>query len=349
MKGNESRKRVTLKVVAEATGYTVATVSMALRNRPQVNVRTRERIQRKALELGYVPDPDITRLMYRLRSERAASTQAALAYLTFFNKGERVQNPHLALGYRTMVEAAEAHGYALQEFFLPDYTGRPESLERILRSRGISGVIISGLRAFRERVEINLDRFSVSTTGMSLGLPIHRACQNQYADARQVLRHLLERGYRRIGLFLPRISDERVGNHYSAAFHVFNAERDRADRIEPQLLEEMTREAFLEGVERERPDVVVFHAPSPEIMYGWLTEAGYRIPEDIGMAALDLANDKAPYSGMVQNTAGAVRATVDLVVNQIMRDQRGFPEEPRVVLVEGRFHEGETVRALKPG
>jgi LacI family transcriptional regulator len=210
-------------------------------------------------------------------------------------------------------------------------------------------VIISGLRDFTERVEINLDRFSVSTTGMSLDLPIHRACQNQYADARRIQRHLIERGYRRIGLFLPKISDERVGNHYSAAFHVFNEQRSSAERIKPQLLDEMTREALLEGVERERPDVVVFHAPSPETMHGWLTEAGYRIPEDIGLAALDLANDETPFSGMVQNTAGAVRASVDLVVNQIMRDQRGFPEEPRVVLVEGRFHEGETVRPLKPG
>ncbi len=48
------QKRVTLREIAEATGYSVITVSKALRNHTDIALTTRDYIHRKAEEMGYV-------------------------------------------------------------------------------------------------------------------------------------------------------------------------------------------------------------------------------------------------------------------------------------------------------
>ena len=47
-------KRITIKEIAEKSGYTIATVSRALNNNPLVNVSTREKIQEIAKNMGYM-------------------------------------------------------------------------------------------------------------------------------------------------------------------------------------------------------------------------------------------------------------------------------------------------------
>src|SRR5690554_5525951 len=54
--------RIRLKDIAERTGYTVATVSMALRQSPLVAKKTRGLILAEAKRVGYVPDPHLTAL-----------------------------------------------------------------------------------------------------------------------------------------------------------------------------------------------------------------------------------------------------------------------------------------------
>src|SRR5688572_14522424 len=65
-------RRVGLRAVAEAAGVSLMTVSLALRNSPRVSSRTRTRIAQLADKLGYRPDPEISRLMSRLRPARSA-------------------------------------------------------------------------------------------------------------------------------------------------------------------------------------------------------------------------------------------------------------------------------------
>ena len=48
--------RVTLKTIADATGFSVNTVSRVLRDDPKISSSTSNIIRAKAEELGYVPD-----------------------------------------------------------------------------------------------------------------------------------------------------------------------------------------------------------------------------------------------------------------------------------------------------
>ena len=47
---------ILLKDIAQATGFSINTVSRAMRADPKISVQTKELIQKKAQELGYIPN-----------------------------------------------------------------------------------------------------------------------------------------------------------------------------------------------------------------------------------------------------------------------------------------------------
>jgi hypothetical protein len=73
-----------------------------------------------------------------------------------------------------------------------------------------------------------------------------------------------------------------------------------------------------------------------------MRDAGYKIPSDCGFAVLDWSDsfDCAGYDQM-HDAVGA--AAVDLIVVQLMRNSRGIPEAPRVLLLEGCWRDGLTL------
>ena len=52
----------TLRTIAEMTGLAITTISRALNNAPELSAETRERVQKIAAEIGYVPDRTALRL-----------------------------------------------------------------------------------------------------------------------------------------------------------------------------------------------------------------------------------------------------------------------------------------------
>ena len=57
----------TLRTIAQMTGLAVTTISRALNNAPELATDTRERVQRIATAIGYVPDRTATDLVQQLR------------------------------------------------------------------------------------------------------------------------------------------------------------------------------------------------------------------------------------------------------------------------------------------
>src|ERR1700744_5534622 len=55
-------EKPTLRTIAEMTGLAITTISRALNNAPELAQETRERVQRIAAQIGYVPDRTALRL-----------------------------------------------------------------------------------------------------------------------------------------------------------------------------------------------------------------------------------------------------------------------------------------------
>jgi LacI family transcriptional regulator len=91
--------RVTLRDIARDTGFSVNTVSHALKGKEDISEKTRELIRRRAQELGYIADSIAGSL-------RSGSTRTIAVIL-----GD-VSNPHFGLWVREIEAAVFRHGYS---------------------------------------------------------------------------------------------------------------------------------------------------------------------------------------------------------------------------------------------
>jgi hypothetical protein len=57
--------------------------------------------------------------------------------------------------------------------------------------------------------------------------------------------------------------------------------------------------------------------------------------------------DKPERAGIDQQTDVLGAAAVDLLVEQLHHNERGPPEHPKMVMTEGLWREGETVRKVR--
>ncbi len=91
-----------------------------------------------------------------------------------------------------------------------------------------------------------------------------------------------------------------------------------------------------------RPDVVV--TKLPEVLQS-LKNAGYHVPNDMGVAFHSLDEKSPGLSGMKKNSFQIGVMAVDLLVDMLHRGERGLPARPSLLMVEGSWSEGTTLRA----
>jgi hypothetical protein len=95
-----------------------------------------------------------------------------------------------------------------------------------------------------------------------------------------------------------------------------------------------------------------WHAQAPAVLscdsniLDRLEQLGVRVPDNFGLACPSLSSDKTRLAGVVENGVRMGSVAVDYLVSMIHRGERGVPTTAERILVEGSWHEGES---LKPG
>ncbi|MGH7955475.1 MAG: LacI family DNA-binding transcriptional regulator, partial [Opitutaceae bacterium] len=206
------KRRPSIRDIATRIGASHTTVSLALRNDPRITPATRQRVRRAARELGYHVDAVVSSLMARLRTMRAKPVQATLGFVTAWptRNGWRSAS-NLQRFFVGAERRARDLGYALDELWLdePGMTG--ERMTRILRARGIRGLILNSLPAAGGTLRLGWNHFACVTKGLTVvHPPVHRVVSSHYEDMQLVLHELARRRYRRIGLVLSEALSVRV-------------------------------------------------------------------------------------------------------------------------------------------
>src|SRR4051812_24271306 len=93
----QPKRRVGLRDIAGAANVSVMTVSLALRGNPRIPLPTRDRVKRLAQQLGYQPDPELSRLMKHLRVSRMTRGRVGIALVDFYPELGYRENPYNAL------------------------------------------------------------------------------------------------------------------------------------------------------------------------------------------------------------------------------------------------------------
>ena len=210
-------KRVTLKDIAKVAGVHHTTVSMALRNRPELPEQTRERLQAIARDLGYQPDPVLRALRYyRGDSSESGRRGFSIAFVTAFETPDFWRTiPVYAYRYDGIVKRARQLGYNIEHFWIDLNNMDAQRTTQILRARNISGIIVAPVKT-PSTLPIQWQWFSCVSLTFSLQIyNMHVVSNNHLHTFKLAWRSLLERGYKRPTLVIDKISDERVQHIWS--------------------------------------------------------------------------------------------------------------------------------------
>ncbi|MDB6095332.1 MAG: LacI family transcriptional regulator [Verrucomicrobia bacterium] len=342
-------ERVTLRDLARITGVHFTTVGLALRNDARISAATAAKVQAAARQYGYTEDAMLSALStYRHRnSHRFASV---IAYITTYDPDEMLKTN---VTERTLVEAATAfassRNFQLELFQInaPEMTA--ERMSKLLWARNIQGVILSPKLPEAGPMEnLAWEHFSTVAIGYSItDLNVHRVCAHQAHNTRLCISKLRERGYRRVGLIMGREVYERSRGHVLGAYLSEQCLHPEAERVSPLFLPlaEITRPRIQHWLRDQRIDALALSSQPLEIT-AMLAELGYSVPGEIGVALVSRFGKTDHIAGVDERMQALGEAAVDAVINLISHNERGLPEYPRYSLVEGRWIERATVRAM---
>ncbi|MET0262519.1 MAG: LacI family DNA-binding transcriptional regulator [Rariglobus sp.] len=343
-------KRVVLRDVAIKAGVHLTTAARAMKNDPRVRPDTLERVQTIAKEMGYMPDPMLSALSTYRISSRPSLYHGTVAWITDFpeREGWRVESFNL---YRLgAAEALARHGYLLEDFWLREPRMNGRRLAQILQSRGIRGVLVCPLPSTSGRISLSLENFAAVTFGYTLAKPaVHRVTTSHYENMQLCMRQLYQLGYRRPGFVIWDEISKRVHDQWMAAYRT-PPFADRWDALpilqllkKPTTFSEANREIFLKWVKTHRPDAVLV---VDRHILDWLTEAGYRVPEDIAYVSPSLQESNVEHAGVFETSHDVGRAAGDFLAGMLARGEFGIPEVPRRILLDGFWQLGKTARTL---
>ena len=323
---------VTFRQIAKASGLAVATVSYALRNDPKIPAATIARVQAAADEMGYRPNPRVAALMAHIRRARPVATGERLGFIWLARPG-----PYAGT-HRGAKVRAEQLGYELEDFALRERGLTPARLERILRTRRISGIVLSPLDTGESSFALDWDwtRFSPAIIGNAVCTPeLHHAGHHHFGAMRLTLQKLLGRGRRRIAAIIEGEVNERARRAWSAAFLEHHPSRASArrwlqaiDTIDPRKLR-----SWLATV---KPDALI----TTRDMLQRLEAAGINLKEEIEETVLlNWTPDTPQYGGIDQCEEVIAAHAVDLVVGQLHLNECGAPEHVKMLLFPGKWVE----------
>jgi DNA-binding LacI/PurR family transcriptional regulator len=340
---------VTMKSIAAQAGVTQATVSMSLANNPRIPLTTRERIRAVADKLGYHPNPYVSTLMRIRRQGKPLKDRPALA-LVCAQRTVHGWRDHPSPTIRSMregaLERAALRGYRAQEFWLHRDGMSNERFSDMLHARGIQALLISPIAEGDPEPALRWECFAAVSLSVPLpSLTITTACNDHYFSSLQAVRECYRRGYRRPGLVLQRIHQTRFQGRWLAGFLAAAHLLPELRPAELLVLDDSKDESVVvQWLRRARPDVII--TPSGEVTPALLNRAGYKVPQDIGLAVLGCPKLGDALSGVFQNGRMIGALAVDTLVSMAERHERGLPEQATTLMVEGQWNEGRTLRPL---
>lgn len=329
--GAEVAGGATIADVAARAGVSVATVSRALRDLPNVAPATRERVRAAADELRYVSDPWAS----RLASGRSSTIGLVVPTLDRWI-------------YARLLAAAQGAAAAAGLDVLPVTVSRADAaadlLQKFAGSKRVDGLLVVDAPTAGPYVrEVVTAGVPVVTIGLAAP-GVSSLLVDNVAAARVAVEHLLALGHRRIatiggldddaGLFTVPV-DRRRG--YLDACAAAGVEPDPAQCVGAEVSLAGGALAMQELLAHHEPPTAVF-AQADEMAIGALQvarDAGLRVPEDLSIVGFD-DHEVAAYLGLTTirqdvHTMGR-RAT-----HVLLRHLRGDLHEPAAVEVGTRL------------
>src|SRR5690606_14664424 len=130
--------RPTTREIASVAGVSQSPVSLALRNHPALAQTTRDHVRNVAEKLDYRSNPLVSAWMSHVSSTRKATFRANIAYIRPAQVADGQRDNYLE-GINAL---APGCGYVVDTFVSERYSEKPQELQELFRTRGVSGILL---------------------------------------------------------------------------------------------------------------------------------------------------------------------------------------------------------------
>jgi LacI family gluconate utilization system Gnt-I transcriptional repressor len=272
--------RVTLSEIAARVGTSAITVSRAINAPHLVSEELRTQIDNAIAELGYLPNR-AARALASARSDSVAVLIPSLSNTVFTELLEGARDVLDASGYRMLIGDTR---YSPEE---------EESLLRAYLEHSPDGILITGVDQTPATQQL-LSKSRVPVVYMmELGPAAPFAVGLSQFDAGAAMtRHLLEKGYRRIG-FLgaqldPRVMERLAG--YRSALQQAGLPCPNGEILDPTPSSIGLGVSLLDRLRRQAPDCDAVFCCNDDLAYGVLFECQRRsiaVPQQLAVAGFN--------------------------------------------------------------
>lgn len=330
-----------LSLIAATCGVSTATVSRALSGHAAVRPELRAEIVAAAEKHGYRRNELVGNLMSQLRGGRTQHFLGNLALIHVPSVGQ----PRLLPAQRRIIAGAVARAkelrFQLYEFGLSLDAFDPEGYGRMLRARGVQGVIFLYTEPTHVMEKFPFGEFATIEIDYGQFEPVlHTVCLDHFVSLTSALKRVQALGYRRVGLFLTKFKDRRIAHKWSSTFASFQLNSGTIGDVPMLISEALDEGTFMRWHRRHRPDLVIGHLDEA---VGWMQGAGVLVPETTAFLSLSWTERKRACAGLDLRLEPQGEVAVEAIIAQIHRGERGLPADPRTVMVCARWVDGPTI------
>lgn len=332
-----------LKDLAKECGVSVATVSKALNDQPDIAAATRERIRAAARRMGYLPNA----------AARALKTNRTynLGVLFVDEKQSGLTHEYFSAVLDSFKVEAEKRGYDIT-FINHNISGKSMSYLEHCHYRGVDGVVIACVNFYDPQV-VELVNGDVPVVTIDHVFNNRMAIlSDNVVGLKALVRQAWACGHRRIAFIhgeKTAVTENRLAGFYQVC-----------EELGLKVPEEYVRSGVYHDVDRcaeetkallalpQRPTCIIFPDDFSALGgYNALNEAGLSIPDDISVMGYDgIYLSRVVKPALVtyqQNTAALGRTAADKLIELIEHPRVTLPEQIRV---SGKLLDGGSVRIL---
>jgi LacI family transcriptional regulator len=325
-----SKAIIRLKDIADRTGFSVNTVSLALRESPRIPAETRQLIREAAHELNYLPN-------YIAKSLVSRETKTIGLVLT------DITNPTLTHTAQTIELALAERGYGTLFATSNNDLEEEKKVVEMFRSRQVDGMLIYP-RSHRELGHIRRLRKASYPVVLLVADPdagVDAVCMDERRGAYKATRHLIDIGHRRIGII---DSANPLGNLEKREGYQ-QALGEAGITFDPALAADPHGHSVVRGYWcmdtlmsiSERPTAVF--AANDSLAIGalrWCQKHALKVPQDVAIVGFD----NIEFAEFAGTPLSSVNYQVDLVtklaVERLMSliAAKGDLPDPRVTMID---------------
>lgn len=324
------RPIVRLKDVADKTGFSVNTVSLALRGSPRIPQDTAMRIRDAARDLNYMPNQVAKSLVSR-------ETKTIGLVLT------DITNPALTQAAQSIELALAERGYSTLFATSNNDQDEEKRVIAMFQSRQVDGMLIYP-RSHRDLAHIRQLRKANYPVVLLVADPdagVDAVSVDERRGAYRAVRHLIDIGHTRIGII---DSSNPMGNHekrdgYMAALSEAGIEHDPSLSADPQGHSVIRGYWAMDKLMRlgQRPTAIF--AANDSLAIGalrWTQKNGFAVPNDVAIVGFDNIEFAEHAATPLTSVNYEIKLVTDLAVSRLIEligAKDGLPE-PNVTLID---------------